>query len=107
MAAVSDALFVRLAELPAAPPDPSWRQLLLADAFAEPLALQRALQPIQQRSSAALLLAAKLAELVAANDELDAHFLKALRPFWFAVATVSLTDWQFWHSPRQPLRMPE
>ena len=100
----SDTLFSRLAALPPAGPAPSWPSLLAGDAFAEPAALIRALRPARDRPDAALLLAAMLAEQVAGNDDLDPHYLTALRPFWFTVATVNLTDWQFWHSPRQPLR---
>ena len=104
MASASDGLFERLAAIPPASPDPSWRELLAAGAFAEPATLSRALGKGRDRNSIALLLAAQLAEQTAAGGELDDHFMQALQPFWFAVATVNLTDWQFWHSPRQPLR---
>ena len=102
--AASDALFSRLAALDREFPPPNWRDLLAAEAFAEPAALIRAMQPAKTRADAALLLAATLALQVQDSDELDPHYGQAMRPFWFAVATASLHDWQFWHSPRQPLR---
>ncbi|NQD35564.1 DUF1631 family protein [Permianibacter sp. IMCC34836] len=102
--AASDALFDRLAALNREFPPANWRELLAAEVFAEPAALVRALHPAKTRSDAVLLLAAALAVQVGDSDELDATYLQAMRPFWFTVATASLTDWQFWHSPRQPLR---
>lgn len=104
MPASSNPLFTRLAALPPAAPGASWPNLLANDALAEPASLIRALQPAKERADVALLLATKLAEQIEASNELDPSYIQALRPFWFAVATVNLTDWQFWQSPRQPLR---
>ncbi len=100
----SEPMFLRLASLEREFPPGPWRKLLAANAFADPYALLRALQPAKTRADASLLLAAQLAALTAEQDDFDPLYLQAMQPFWFAVATSCLTDWQFWQTPRQPLR---